>query len=546
VPLSQCCGCLLCGPGVIAALLPHLSGTVIVGVREVAGRVVLLVRDAAAEAACPGCGAVSGRVHSRYQRLLRDAPAGGRPVVICLVARRFFCPDPACPKVTFAAQVEGLTSRYARRTPPLAAALGAVAAALCGRAGARLGAVLGAPASRQAMIRLVMAAPVTQAGVPQVLGVDDFALRKGHVYGTVLIGMQPGGGVVDLLPDREAATLRDWLHAHPGAAVICRDRGGAYADGARQGAPDAVQVADRWHLWHNLGEKARQTVTAHLRDCLASPASPGQPPPAQPPPACPDPPPPAPGRKLTLAERTRRRHAEVAQLTAAGHSLSATAHILRLSRPTVRKYAEAAAPADLHPAAAQPALDPFKPRLISQWNQGTRDPAALHADITARGYTGPPALITDFTAPFRDLPVPRPAPPPPPARDITRWLMTHPRNLTPGDTAALTAITTACPHLAALRDHIAAFATMMTSRTGATHLDTWLATAEASGLPALQSFASGIRADHTAVRNALTMTWNSGKVEGTVNKIKMLKRQTYGRASFPLLRQRVLLTTRPP
>jgi len=544
VSLSQSCSCLSCLPA-LAVLLPHLAGVVTELARAEGGRVVLLARGAGGQAACPRCGVLSGRVHSGYTRRLRDVPAGGRDVVIVLAVRRFFCGNPGCKAVTFAEQPAGLAVRYARRTPPAAAALTAIAAALCGRAGARLAAALGMAApGRQTMIRLVMAVPAAElAAAPEIVGVDDFALRKGHVYGTVLIDVTTGQ-VIDLLPDREAATLRAWLESHPGAQVICRDRGGAYADGAREGAPGAVQAADRWHLWHNLGEKAREAAAAHLASCLAPrPASspdPGRPGPAPDPAPDPDA---ASSGKLTRAARTRRRHAQVAQLLDAGHSLTAAAHILGLARQTVRRYAAAATPGDLDPAAAEPALDPFKPHLIRAWNAGTRDPAALHAGIAARGYPGPAAPVAAFTSGFRDLLVIRPAAPPlPSARTITRWLTARPASLSPHDAAAFARLTAACPHLAPLRGHIGAFADIMTARTGARHLGAWLTSAETSGLDQLASFAAGIRKDHAAVTNGLTLPWSSGKVEGTVNKIKMLKRQTYGRASFPLLRKRVLLT----
>jgi transposase len=539
VSLSQCCS-LPCAE-VFRLLLPHLAGVVAESAEDAGGRVFLRVRPAAGQAACPRCGQLSGRRHGGYPRRLRDVPAGGRDVVILLSARRFRCLNPACPAVTFTEQVQGLATRFARRTPLLTAMLTAVAAALCGRPGARLAGALGTAApGRQTMIRLVMAVPEEEAAAaPRVLGVDDFALRKGQVYGTVLIDMETGQ-VADLLPDREAATLRRWLEDHPGAQVICRDRGGAYAEGAREGAPGAVQVADRWHLWHNLGEQARAAAAAHIASCLAPRPAPGQP---EPPPPAPDPDPAPESGKLTRAGRTRRRHAEVHQLLAAGHTLTATAHILGLTRQTVRKYAAAATAGDLDPAAAEPALDPFKPHLITAWNAGTRDPAALHAQIAARGYPGPAAPVAEFTSGFRDrLIVPAAAPPLPAARTIARWLTARPGTLSPGDAAALAGLTAACPHLAALRGHIGAFADIMTSRTGTRYLGNWLAAAENSGLDQLVSFAAGIRKDHAAVLNGLTLPYSSGKVEGTVNKIKMLKRQAYGRARFPLLRKRVLLT----
>jgi transposase len=521
VSLSQCCPCVSCLPAEAARLLlPWLSEAVIEGCARAGGRVWLRVRPAAAEAACTGCGALSARVHGGYLRRLRDVPAGGQDVVIVLAARRFRCGNPDCGKATFTEQVPGLSARFARRTPPARAALTAAAVALCGRAGARLAAALGMePPSRHTMIRLVMALPEEEPATPEVLGVDDFALRRGRAYGTVLIDVETGR-VIDLLADREAATLAEWLKAHPGTAVVCRDRAGAYAEAAREGAPGAVQVADRWHLLHNLCEHVRNAAARH-RDLL------GEPPqgiPADPGPVI------------------RERHAAVHALRAAGHDLPATAAALGISRQlTARLWRAPDADALLAPALAVRGLDPFKPWLRAQLERGRTNISRLHAQLTARGYTGSYATTYRYASLFTLAAPPPPPAPPAPAR-VAGWIMTRPGTLDPRDAATLAAILARCPDLAALAAHAATFAEILTGRLGQARLDDWLAAAEADpAQPELRSFTAGIRRDYQAVASGLTLTWSSGKVEGTVNKIKTIKRQMYGRASLPLLRKRLLL-----
>lgn len=166
------------GAAEVGVLLPHLAGVIVEGVTVAAGLLLVMARACAPEAACPKCGTLPGRVHSRYSRRLADVAIGGRPVEILLTVRRFFCPAPGCGRTTFAEQVEGLTARYARKTPLLARVLERIAVALAGRAGSRLAAGLGVPASRQVMLRLIMAVPDPAAATPRVLGVDDFAIRR--------------------------------------------------------------------------------------------------------------------------------------------------------------------------------------------------------------------------------------------------------------------------------------------------------------------------------------------------------------------------------
>jgi len=554
------------GEGLLTALFPHLAGLRVHRVEDRGDAVVIWASCRAGTACCPRCGQGSSRVHGGYTRMVADGAAGGRPVLIALRVRRFRCLRESCPVVTFAEQAGGVSARYRRRSVPLLAMLAGFGLEAAGRPAARLAGMLGIVVHPATVLRLVAAAPEPEVtAAPEVLGVDDFALAKGQVYGTVLVDMRTGD-VVDLLPDREAATVQAWLTAHRGARVICRDRAGNYAEGARDGAPDAIQVADRWHLWHNLADYAEKTVAGH-RGCLKDqPASgdadggtdaagaagpPGQEPPGQEPSAqaggalaaadgvldaC--------GRERRLVTRTRERYAEIHRRLDAGESLSAISRITGLDRQTVQRFARAGSAEELLGKATrrESKLDQFKPYLHQRWNEGLTDAAALHAELREQGWAGSEQTVRRYVRPFRQaLAAPDPAPAVPKTRQITRWLLTRPDHLQPDEQAQLQAIRTRCPHIDALAGHVTAFAEMMTARTGSRDLEAWLAAVEADDQAGLRSLAVGIRNDQQAVTNGLTLHWNSGKVEGTVNKIKMIKRQMYGRASFGLLRKRVIL-----
>lgn len=439
-----------------------------------------------------------------------------------------------------------MTTRWARRTPVLDAVIEAIGLALAGRAGARLAARLGIAAGRDTLLRAVRAIPDRPIETTPILGIDDFAIRRGHHYGTVIVDLTTSRPI-DLLPDRTSDTVAAWLQEHPGAEVVCRDRAGAYAEAVRVGAPEAVQVADRWHLWHNLVGAVEDTVVRHRCDL---------PPPVEPVDSdevatdttaseidcgtsttgadVPD------GRLIT---RTRERHAAVQQLVSNGMTISAISRKLSLDRKTVRRFARADDLDELLTTtrtAGPTLLSEHETYLRDRFAAGCTDGTRLTAEITERGYRGSAKTVRRFLAPLRAAHRTRPAPPPVPSvRQVTGWLTARPDRLTDVDSHRLADILERSPALNALQRHVRGFAELMTERRGH-ELPEWMSDVDATGSPALQSFTTGLRRDLDAVTAGLTLEHNSGPVEGHVNRIKMLKRQMYGRANLDLLRKRVI------
>jgi transposase len=406
--------------------------------------------------------------------------------------------------------------------------LEAIGLALAGRAGVRLAARLGMGTSRDSLLRLVRAVPDPSVGVVEVLGVDDFAVRRGQVYGTVMLDIL-GHRPVDLVEERTSGVLADWLDNHPGVKVICRDRSGAYAEGARTGAPEAIQVADRYHLWANLGEAVERTVLAH-RGCLVEPA-----------PECAEiqptdtasgertgeeldhTSPVAYGPESRLEIRTRERHAAVTQLLGKGYSLTGIGRELGLTSRTVRRFARAATSEELLVAHRNRSskLDRFKPYLHDRWNAGVTEATVLHTELVELGWRGSRRTVQQYLQRFRGpARTSRPAPPAPDKatpRRVTRWIMTNPANLSAGDQVRLKEILARCPELEATAGHVNTFAVMMCQRTGEQHLAGWMDAVQADDLPALHSLAASLRRDQAAVTNGLSLPYSSGQVEGTVN-----------------------------
>ena len=471
-------------------------------------------------------------MHSGYERSLADAAIGGQPVRIRLRVRRFACARTDCARKTFVEQVEDLTLRYGRHSQLLRAMLESIGLALAGRAGARLTRSLAVPVSRMTLLRLVRAMPDPVVGELTAVGIDDFALRRGHVYGTIVIDSE-SHRALDVLPDRTADTVADWLAQHPDVRVVCRDRAGAYAEAARVGAPQAVQVADRWHLWHNLCQAVDKIVSAHRSELRADP-----------PEQCDDTPddqtpddqtpnddkakddmakeevglddvapdrPASPGDAVVvegaLVVRTRERYAAVQALRAQGRSITAISRELDLDRHTARRFVRAEKVEDLLVKAQSrdSVLDAFKPYLHERFNAGHTDAAALTAEITALGYRGSDQTVRRYLQPFRaSLTAPAPVPVAPSVRQVTGWLTRRPDTLNEDERLELTKILDRSAALTVTSRQVREFAEMLTQRQGQ-RLGDWMRDVQDNGTPALRSFANGLRNDLDAVTAGLTL-----------------------------------------
>jgi transposase len=509
---------------------------------------------------CPLCGRRARRVHSRYERTLADLPWGEYAATIRLKIRRLFCDNARCERRIFAERVPGVAAPRARKTTRLTGRLTAVGLALGGAAGARLSRRLGLTTSRNTLLRLIRRAPLPFIATPAALGVDDWALRKQHTYGTVLVDLDQRRPVA-LLPDREAGTLATWLREHPGVQVISRDRAGAYAKGARHGAPGAVQVADRFHLLQNLAEMLEVVFTAHARHLRAAgqasrvSAIAGQGsvpiPPAEP----------QTKTRLLAADRRERRvavHREVWSLRRQGWSGEAIAHHLGVGRSTVFRYLrhEDFPERKGRRDGGRSLLDRWRQIVLDHWNSGRRNGRWLFGMLQQRhDYRGSYATLARYLQRLRaaqgDVAAHTPA-----GRTQGVLTVTPRRVLTPRtaawlvlcraekrsveDKALLAELRQNAPELDEAVALAEAFTGLIRDQ-APDRLDPWLQRAADSAVRQLRRFAKHLSADYDAVRAAVELAWSNGLVEGLINRLKTLKRQMYGRAGLDLLRRRFLL-----
>ncbi len=474
----------------MATLFPHWAGLRLTRTELSPDELIIEAAPRAASARCPDCRCRSRRVHSRYTRRLADQPIGERRVIIHLQVRRFRCRGARCPRRTFAERAPRLAARYARRSLPLQRRLQDIGLTLGGRPGARFARRGGIRASRTTLLRRVRALPEPVIAAPQVLGVDDFALRRGHQYGTVLVDLERCR-VIDVLPDRTAATLATWLKEHDKPQFICRDRGGYYASGARQGAPEATQIADRFHLARNSGEVLERLLARHpaaLRAAVAEPipaAGTGTPAPAPATLAAPDP----------RRERRLARYERVMGLRQAGWSLTAISREVGLCRPTVRKFVNARGfperPARRTKLSAGTA---HGTHLQARWDAGCQDATVLWAELRAVGFTGSLRMVQRVVSGWRvepgrrgraakragSAPAPAPARPRPPSARQAVWLLLRPvEALGPAQLGMRERLLAAAPEVGEALPVLEDFRRMIRDRDRAA-LDGWLQDAEAS------------------------------------------------------------------
>ncbi|MGH2536020.1 MAG: ISL3 family transposase [Candidatus Promineifilaceae bacterium] len=517
-----------------------------------------------ARAPCPACAQSSGRVHSYYMRRPHDLPIGEFVVRLCLRVRRFRCLNPNCPRSTFSEPLPELLEPHAQRTNRLIVTLYHVGQALGGAAAARLLNHLRMPASGDTLLRILRKQSQTEQKTVRILGIDDWAMRRGRTYGTILVDLERHQ-VADLLPGRTARALADWLRAHPGVELVARDRSTEYARGVADGAPSARQVADRWHLLLNLRQMLERLLSRlypYLKqlpenespDSIASlaarrsrfPRTPAE-------------------REASLSSRARRMalYEEIQRRRHAGQRINRIARELGLHRATVRVhyYAESFPERSRHrPKPSM--LDSFLPYLEMRLEEGCENALQLWREVKAKGYPGSrrqvskwmqlqrrqPALSTpkrylkserasvcSTLGPWQkvgkdsDLP----------SVNHLAWLLIREKEaLTEQEAMVLRRIRQE-PIVERVYSLAQQFATIVRQKLVAM-LDPWLRACQESGVASLQTFAAGIKQDYGAIRAALETIWSNGQTEGQVNRLKMVKRQMYGRASLDLLRIRVL------
>jgi len=534
-------------------------------VDDTTAQMTLRVQSTQTSAPCPLCATPARRIHSDYGRTLADLPWAQYRVCLQLRVRKWFCRNRACRRRIFTERIPTVAAPWARRTLRLAQRLVALGMALGGKAGTRLGHAWDLAVSRNTLLRGLRRQPAPSFPTPTVLGVDDFALRKRHTYGTILVDLERRQPVA-LLPARTAEPLAQWLREHPGVEMIARDRSSAYAEGARQGAPGATQIADRFHVLQNLKDVLDHVFTMHEKTLDAVNAT-----------LRPRPVPLADGTLAVLvpshdmslpaqqraAQRQARRqalHQQVWALHSQGWTAPAIAQQVGLGLRTVQRDLQSATFAGRKRRSdhGDSLLNPYKPYLLERWNAGCYTAMRLFRELQRRGYHGRYGLVAAYARRLRQAQGLAPGQRCP-RRSLPRVVAPVYQPLTPRRATWLVLRqeakrTEAEAHqLAQLREHQAEIAEAIDLAQDFAHLvrqrqperlEPWLQRATTSALEAMQRFATGLRDDYEAVKASVTLPWSTSPVEGHINRLKMLKRQMFGRARLDLLSRRFLRAPR--
>jgi len=529
----------------------------------------VVLATTASSSTCPLCDFDSSRIHSRYTRRFADLPCFGRAVQLHVVVRRFFCSERQCPRRIFAERLPGFAAPYARTTMLLRETHEAIGCALGGEPGSRLTVRLAVATSPDTMLRRVKRLQDESKPPPRFIGIDDWAWRKGHRYGTIIVDLERGD-VVDLLPDRDAETVKKWLKNHPGIDVISRDRSSTYAQAAAEGAPKAQQVADRWHLLKNLREAIERLLerqSSVVDEAIkAAETAMNLPPPnptlghtAEVIPAVESPSlqllcdqtPESPSLPVQRTRRARRieRFEQVHERHRQGHSARRIARELGMSRNAVRHYLRCKAPPDWKPGRAwRSRWDVHREWIDARIAEGDTNASYLYRQLTARGFHGSYSSVQRYVRKRlgaagkkrERVNAARPSDPPPPSpRRLSFEWVRRPEDRKPNEQRRIDAIRACSAELAAAFGLADEFADLLRKQSCRTLTD-WLVEGEASSCPEIRRFAEGIRRDEAAVLAAMTERWSNGPVEGHVNRLKMIKRQMYGRAGDRLLMARVV------
>jgi len=495
---------------------------------------------------CPLCGKPSARIHSHYLRQVADLPCSGRQVRLLVQVRKCFCETPDCLRKIFVERLTPFVNTFARVTQRLFHIVQIIGLATGGRLGVRVTDRLGIQTSRHTILRRIMALPTEPVGQITELGIDDFSFKRGRTFGTLLVDLQTHQ-VLDVLPDRKAETAAIWMQAHPEIQVVSRDRGGDYAAAAQTSAPQAMQCADRFHLMTNLSKSLEGFLSRHLAahrahvdlESRATPLPTAQvkgPPKKHPKHA-----------QESQAKREERlaQYQQVVALHQLGFSQTAIASQVGVGHATVSRWLRYGTFPEQQSPQRRTKLDPHLKAVADRWEAGCHNIAQLHRELVAAGHTLTYRNV--YRQLVRYLPegrkksasdsqLPRS---PVLARQAVFLLLRRPEDLLAEDQETLALLRSLHPEVDQAYELVQQFTQMLRTRTGE-QLDAWLEQVRASHIRDLQGFVTGVERDKKAVKAGLTLPTSNGMVEGKVNKLKLVKRMGYGRAGFPLLRQRVL------